>query len=95
MSKKVSFTPKPANAPEPTAAEAWIEKGGQKEGRAPLKVVSEVPEAPEQKPRKMVRFTLDVDAELHSRMKVACAMKGEKMSDVLRAVLAKEFPPAA
>ena len=43
----------------------------------------------------MVRFTLDVDAELHSRMKVACAMKGEKMSDVLRAVLAKEFPPAA
>ena len=83
MNKKVAFGPKPAKAPETAAAEAWVEQGGQKEGRAPLKVVSEAAEAPEAKPRKMVRFTLDVDAELHSRMKVACAMKGEKMSDVL------------
>ncbi|TFF17197.1 hypothetical protein E3C22_24275 [Jiella endophytica] len=89
MRKEIVFKPKPATTPMPTAAEAWVDQGGQKEGRAPLTMV---PEAPEEKPRKMVRFTLDVDAELHSRMKVACAMKGEKMSDVLRAVLMKEFP---
>ena len=41
MNKKVAFGPKPAKAPETAAAEAWVEQGGQKEGRAPLKVVSE------------------------------------------------------
>jgi hypothetical protein len=41
-----------------------------------------------------VRFTLDVDAELHTRMKVECARQGKMMSDVLRAILAREFPAA-
>ena len=65
--------------------DAWIAEGGEREGRAPLQVVPEVP-------RKMVRFTLDVDAELHQRIKVACAMRGEKMSEVLRKVFEREFP---
>jgi hypothetical protein len=34
----------------------------------------------------MVRFTLDVDGELHSRMKIYCVKQGKPMSDVLRAV---------
>jgi len=39
-----------------------------------------------------VRFTLDVDTELHTRMKIECVRQGKKMSDVLRAILAREFP---
>ena len=62
-------------------------------GRARDPAAGHAPAAGRSLPRKTVRFTLDVDADLHSRMKVACAMRGEKMSDVLRTVLAKEFPP--
>lgn len=82
MSKKVAFKPITS---APASADAWIAEGGEREGRAPLQVVPEVP-------RKMVRFTLDVDAELHQRIKVACAMRGEKMSEVLRKVFEREFP---
>ena len=41
-----------------------------------------------------VRFTLDVDADLHTRMKIECARQGKMMSDVLRAILVREFPSA-
>jgi len=40
----------------------------------------------------MKRFTLDVPASLHRRIKVACTMRGEKMSDVLREMLDEAFP---
>ena len=40
----------------------------------------------------MKRFTLDVPASLHRRIKVACTMRGEKMSDVLREMLEQAFP---
>ncbi len=49
--------------------------------------------APAEPAKRTVRFTLDVDAELHSRMKIHCVRQGKPMSDVLRAVLAQEFPP--
>jgi hypothetical protein len=40
----------------------------------------------------MKRFTIDVPADLHVRIKTRCASRGEKMADVLRALLAREFP---
>jgi len=40
----------------------------------------------------MKRFTLDVPASLHRRIKVECTMRGEKMSDVLREMLEQAFP---
>jgi hypothetical protein len=40
----------------------------------------------------MKRFTLDVPASLHRRIKVECTMRGEKMSDVLRGMLEDAFP---
>ena len=98
MSKKVSF--KPISSTPPASAEQWIARGGESEGRvvqmAPPAAETAEPqaEAPKDVPRRMVRFTLDVDAELHQRIKVACAMRGEKMSDVLRKVFEKEFPSA-
>jgi hypothetical protein len=42
----------------------------------------------------MKRFTIDVPAELHSRVKIACARNGRQMADVLRELLEREFPPA-
>ena len=38
------------------------------------------------------RFTLDVPVDLHTRIKTDCARRGEKMADVLRDVLEREFP---
>ncbi|MBB3938044.1 hypothetical protein [Aureimonas phyllosphaerae] len=98
MSKKVAFSR--ISSTPPATADEWIAQGAESEGRA-LHVVPDTPKADEpqaeaakEAPRKMVRFTLDVDAELHQRIKVACAMRGEKMSDVLRRVFEKEFPAA-
>jgi hypothetical protein len=79
MKKTVAFK-RPLASP-PANADAWIESG--KDAK---------PATPEP-PKRMVRFTLDVDAELHSRMKIHCVRQGKPMSDVLRAVLADQFPP--
>jgi hypothetical protein len=43
---------------------------------------------PEPKPAKpMKRFTIDVPASLHKRIKAQCATEGVKMADVLREIL--------
>jgi hypothetical protein len=40
----------------------------------------------------MKRFTIDVPADLHMRIKAQCAMRGTNMTDVLRELLGREFP---
>jgi hypothetical protein len=45
----------------------------------------------EKRPTK--RLTLDIDAELHQRVRVACARDGVIMADMLRELLEKRFPP--
>ena len=40
----------------------------------------------------MKRFTIDVPQSLHSRIKSKCALRGEKMADVIRALLQEQFP---
>ena len=40
------------------------------------------------------RFTIDVPESLHRRIKMQCAMRGVKMSDVIRDLLEKEFQRA-
>lgn len=42
--------------------------------------------------KRTVRFTLDVDADLHLRMKLECVRQGKPMSVVLRDALEREFP---
>jgi hypothetical protein len=57
--------------------------------------VGDVVVAPEQKPAKpvrMKRFTIDVPAALHRRIKSECASEGLKMADVLREMLETRFP---
>jgi hypothetical protein len=46
--------------------------------------------APAEEPMK--RFTIDVPASLHRRIKAACAARGLKTSSVLRDLLEREFP---
>ena len=46
--------------------------------------------APPAEPTK--RFTIDVPASLHRRIKAVCAQRGLKVSSVLRDLLAREFP---
>ena len=67
----------------PVSADAWINQV-REEGAAGSRLEK----------KSTVRFTLDVDAELHIRMKIECARQGKRMSDVLRAILAREFPAA-
>ena len=57
--------------------------------------VGEVGVAPEQAPQKpvrMKRFTIDVPADLHRRIKAQCATEGTKMADMLREMLETRFP---
>ena len=42
----------------------------------------------------MKRFTIDVTEDLHKRIKAQCAMRGDKMADVIRDLLEREFPKA-
>ena len=40
----------------------------------------------------MKQFTIDVPAELHRRVRAACARRGLRPSSVLRDLLEREFP---
>ena len=86
MSKSVSFA-RPARTPAPQA-DAWV--GGAGTDTAPA-----APPAPA-KPAKasvpMKRLTLDVPEDLHRRVKAGCAVRGEKIADVVRRFLDAEFP---
>ena len=52
------------------------------------------PEAPTGAKTPMVRFTIDVPAELHRRVKAKCTQRGVKIADVIRDLLEWEFPKA-
>jgi hypothetical protein len=41
----------------------------------------------------MKRLTIDIPESLHQRVKSQCALNGEKMADVVRALLEKQFKP--
>jgi hypothetical protein len=40
----------------------------------------------------MKRFTIDVPAQLHRRIKAQCALQGVKMADEIRRLLEERFP---
>jgi hypothetical protein len=41
----------------------------------------------------MKRLIIDVPIELHIRLKTGCAMRGEKIVDVVRVLIEREYPP--
>lgn len=59
------------------AAESWVQ--------APAKT-----EQP--KPLKLTRFTVELDEELHFRMKMYCTKHRLSMADYIRDLLAERFP---
>lgn len=77
MTKKVSFTPKPLKT-----ADEWV-KGSD---AFQSKRIEDTPA------ERMKRFTIDVPASLHARIKVACARRGTKMADEIRTLLEQNFP---
>ena len=82
--KTVSFgKPKVASSAD---ADQWVQntRDVEREGSGASAQVSPV--------EAMKRFTIDVPLELHRRIKTQCAMRGSKMTDVLRELLEKEFP---
>jgi hypothetical protein len=80
MTKTIQF-----KTAQPVSAEQWVRGAG----RDP-----EVRTAvPEESGWPMMRLTIDVSVDLHVRLKVGCAMRGEKIADVVRAFIEREFPP--
>jgi len=59
------------------AAESWVQ--------APAK-------AEQSKPLKLTRFTVELDEELHFRMKMYCTKHRLSMADYIRDLLAERFP---
>jgi hypothetical protein len=83
-----------------TGADAWIanrgaelasdREGGNVTALKPTEAVP--PEAAAAPKEKMSRFTIDVPESLHRRVKMQCAGRGQKMADMMRELLEREFP---
>ena len=83
MNKRVSFA-RPTKARR--NAEDWV-SGAAAEAGGPASS-AESADVP------MKRLTIDIQEELHRRVKVGCALRGEKIADVVRRFLEEEFPPS-
>lgn len=96
--KSVSF--KVPTSKLATGADAWIANRGaepaatDREGGT-VTALKAVEAAPAESPKeKMSRFTIDVPESLHRRVKMQCAGRGQKMADMMRELLEREFPEA-
>lgn len=81
--KRVQMVAKPKRPPEHDV-EQFVSSGVER----PQPSQAQVTEAA----GKMKRLTIDVDADLHRRLKVACAQSGHKMADFLRDLIGKHVP---
>jgi|GEM_PF-1179358 len=80
-----------------SGADAWIANRGAEPATdresgnvTSLKSVEAAPV--EAAKEKMSRFTIDVPESLHRRVKMQCAARGQKMADMMRDLLEREFP---
>lgn len=79
MSKKVNFVPKPTVK----TPDQWVQGA--------VQAVQPKNEQGSAQADNMKRFTIDVSSDLHARIKVACALRGTKMSDEIRTLLERHF----
>lgn len=85
--KQVAFKVPPSKlAP---AADAWIASRASDPEAGSAPAPKPGAEAPKEK---MSRFTIDVPESLHRRVKMQCAARGQKMADMMRGLLEREFP---
>jgi ParG len=78
MTKKVSFA-----RMAPKAADEWVAGAG-----------TEAASTLSPPPEPMKRLTIDIPRSLHTRIKAACALRGSKMADEIRALLDREYAEA-
>ena len=83
MNKRVTMAAKPSRKTAPADVDDFVNAGAEQVAAAP---------APAADPVKMKRLTIDIDADLHRRLKVACAASGEKMADFVRELIARHVP---
>lgn len=81
MTKKVSFA-----RVAPKAADEWVAGAGAETASAPA--------SPPEPTEPMKRLTIDIPRSLHTRIKAACALRGSKMADEIRALLDREYANA-
>jgi hypothetical protein len=84
MSKTVAFR---MPAPKSAAADHWVDEGVE----AHLKPAA----APVSAPVIVKRLTLDIPAELHARVKLACVQRDKTMLDEIIRLLEAEFPASS
>lgn len=82
--KKVSFGPRRSQSGGQANPDDWVAHRASEEA-AP------VPSAPV---GPVKRLTVDLPAELHGRVKAACALKGVKMVEEVTKLLEAHFPPS-
>jgi hypothetical protein len=70
-----------AKVTKPTTPDEWVTAG-------PTEQQAARPTEP------IKRITVDIPASLHQRVKVGCALRQTNISDVLREILEREFPPS-
>lgn len=84
MNKSVNFKLPPAAK----TAEEWVGQGIEPH----IKQIVAVAQAAQPEAVVMKRFTIDVSADLHRRIKMACVDRGQVMADVIREMLEEKFP---
>jgi hypothetical protein len=85
MTKKVAFGPKPTPPAAARTPDEWV-------SNRPASEPEPVVGAPATAADKMKRLTIDVTADLHTRIKVTCTLRGKKIADEIRDLLEQHFP---
>ena len=80
MSNRKTIGLRPMRPTATVGADKWVE--------------SRTIELATEEPVKMKPLVINVPEEMHVRLKSECAKRGVKMSDVIRDLINKEFPPA-
>jgi len=79
MTKKITMQTRPKTAANP---DCWVENRDD----------SSAPTAPTVKPK---RLTIDIDPDLHSRLKVHCAQRDVRIADLLRQQIIATVAPVS
>lgn len=80
MSNRKTIDLRPSRPTATVGADKWVEN------RTIEPIATE-------EPVKMKPLVINVPEEMHVRLKSECAKRGVKMSDVIRDLINKEFPP--
>lgn len=87
--KKVSISGKPTKKTTAANADEWVADKNAPDAAADSKATHTTASA-----GKMKRLTLDIPEELHRAIKTICAMRGTKIADELRELLAQKYGKA-